>query len=146
MAVFDFDMKLWSEIQTEGFLGDILGDPQTVKYWTEIFQSAYDGHLDLWACRWTFACWIQSGLSILSNVNLVSNIGFGTEGTNTKAQKGTFASRYGSMPVETIEFPLKHPPFIVRDVKADRFTQHTLYNKDWFIRFKGKIKKLVLSS
>lgn len=141
---FDFDMKLWSEIQTEGFLGDILGDPQTVKYWTEIFQSAHDGHLDLWACRWTFACWIQSGLSILSNVNLVSNIGFGSEGTNIKTKKGRFAHRYDSMPVEAIKFPLKHPPYIVRDVQADIFTHNTLYKKSFSNHLKEKIKKLLL--
>ena len=143
---FDFDMKLWSEIKARGFLADILQQPQTVKFWTDIFQSAYDGHLDLWACRWTFACWIQSGLSILSNVNLVSNIGFGAEGTNIKTKKGRFAHRYDSMPVEAIDFPLKHPPYIVRDVQADKFTHNTLYKKNLPTRFKEKIRKILLKN
>jgi hypothetical protein len=143
---FDFDMKLWPEIQEKGVLEDILIDQQAVKFWTDIFQSAYDGKIDLWACRWTFACWIQSGLTILSDVNLVSNIGFGTEGSNTKSKKGKFFNRYSSMPVEAINLPLKHPPFIVRNVDADSFTQKTLYNKSWITSLKKEIKKLILKN
>ena len=30
-----------------------------------------------WDYQWAFACWLRSGLSVLPNVNLVSNIGFG---------------------------------------------------------------------
>ena len=137
---FDFDMKLWPEIKARNFLSDILVDPKAVKDWSRIFQSTYDGHVDSWANRWTFACWIQSGLSILANVNLVSNIGFGTESTNT----GNRRSRYNNMLTEAIEFPLKHPPFIIRDAQADNFTQNTLYNyRGFFKRINAKIDKIL---
>lgn len=34
------------------------------------------------------------------------------------------------MPVEAITFPMKHPPFAIRDTQADNFTQKTLFDYD----------------
>jgi hypothetical protein len=134
----DFDMKLWSVIKDKNFLRDILGNPQAVKYWTELFQSTYDSHIDTWDNQWTFAAWTQSGLSILSNINLVSNIGFGIESTHTPGE----GSEYANIPTEAMKFPLKHPPFMIRDTQADSFTQNTLYDRSLLRRLKLKIKKI----
>jgi hypothetical protein len=79
---------------------------------------------------------------VLKNVstskNLVSNIGFVPEAlqhtTDTK-------SRYANMLVEPMDFPLKHPPFIVRHAKADDFTQKTAFEQSLVTRFKSKINK-----
>jgi len=123
---YDFDMKLWPEIRDGNFLADVLGDPQAVKVWTNIFQLCYDGKLDAWDFQLTFASFIQNGMNILANVNLVSNIGHGTRATNTYDVN----SPYSNMPVEAITFPMKHPPFAIRDTQADNFTQNTLYDYD----------------
>ena len=137
---FDFGMKLWPEIKKSNFLNDILADPQAVKYWTEAFQSVYDGNLNtVWDYQWTFACWTQSRLGILSNVNLISNIGFGMEGTHTLGKK----SKYANMSTEEISFPLQHPPFIICDLQADNFTQKTLFNKSLLQQFKAKTKTIM---
>jgi hypothetical protein len=34
------------------------------------------------------------------------------------------------MPTESLQFPLKHPAFVIRDTQADNFTQNTLYDYD----------------
>jgi hypothetical protein len=136
---FDFDMKLWTEIKARGFLSDILIDPQAVKFWTNAFQHSYDGQTNNWDYQWTFACWIQNGLSVLSNVNLVSNIGFGAESTHTLAGE----SEYANLPIEAMEFPLKHPPFMVRDMQADNFTQKNLFHLSLLQRFKFKAKNIL---
>jgi hypothetical protein len=137
---YDYDMKLWPEINARGFLSDILGDPQAVKYWTKLFQYTYDGRINTnWDFQWTFACWIQNALGVLPNVNLVSNIGFSAESTHTSEE----GSKYANMPTEAIEFPLKHPPFMVRDLEADNFTQNTLFKVSWSKRVKAKVKKIM---
>jgi hypothetical protein len=137
---FDFEMKLWDEAQSRNLLADILHDPQAVKVWTKIFQSTYDKRVDSWANRWTFACWMQSGINILANSNLVSNIGFGAESTHT----GNKTSRFANMPAEAIDFPLNHPPYVVIDQQADRFTQRTLYQQTVLQRLQAKLRKSVL--
>ena len=120
---YDHDMTLWPEIRDAGWLEDILSEPSAVRYWAGIFQAVYEGRINSWAYRWTFACWIQSGLSILPNVNLVANIGFTAEATHTKG-----SSRFANMPVETPSFPLRHPQFVIRDTRADDFTQENVFD------------------
>ena len=137
---YDIEMKLWSTIREGNWLKDILGDEQAVKYWQAIFQSTYDGVINSWAYRWTFACWIQSGLTILPNVNLVSNIGFSLESTHTK-RLNKFANKFANMPLEAIKFPIQHPQFLIRDIKADVFTQkHHFPNSNPFSFVKTKTK------
>ena len=122
---FDVEMKLWPEVKERGVLKDILEEAQAVSNWTRAFQRVYDKQVDSWAYCWTFACWVQSGLSILPQVNLLSNIGFGPDSTHTKNPR----SRFANMPVEALEFPLRHPPFVVRDGVADRLTQQNNYRR-----------------
>ena len=133
---YDFDMKHWLEIKAGNFLRDILSDTQAVKYWTETFDAMYAKRLDTWDYPWTFACWIQSGLTIIPNVNLVSNIGFDSEAANFKNK----TSKFDDPPIEALEFPLKHPPFVIRNAEADNFTQKNIFRRTWFNQFKAIVK------
>jgi hypothetical protein len=123
---YDLDMKLWPEIRDGNFLADVLGDPQAVKVWTKTFELCYEKKIDTWDFQWAFASFIQNGMNILANVNLASNIGYGSGGTHT----GDVSSPYNNMAAEALTFPLKHPPFAIRDAQADNFTQNTLYDYD----------------
>jgi hypothetical protein len=133
---FDFDMKLWPEAQAKEVLNDILPDAATARFWTNVFQSTYLEHRNIWDYQWTFTCWIQGASCILSNTNLISNIGFGEGSTNTP----NINSKYSNIPSIEMQFPLKHPPFLIRDAKADSFTQNTLFN---YGDLKHQIKKKI---
>ena len=136
---YDLEMKLWQEIRDNNWLESILETPQAIKYWQQIFQATYEGRINSWAYRWTFACWLQHGLTILPNVNLVSNIGYGSEGTHTTTGNNPFAN----IPTEQMQLPLQHPPFIIRDALADEFTQKTLFNNSVFKRVIKKARKVL---
>ena len=116
-------MRIWPEIKNGRRLKDILGDLEAAKYWSNIFQLVYENKIDTWDYPWTFSCWIQNGLAIIPSVNLVSNIGFGPESTHTKGK-----SKSANMAVADMDFPLRHPPFIIRDTKADDFVQRTHFH------------------
>jgi hypothetical protein len=137
---YDLKMKLWQEIRDGSWLESILGETQAVKYWTKIFQTAYDNKVDSWDYGWTFACWIQNGLTILPNVNLVSNIGFGADATHTSRAIQSVVNN----PVREMSFPLQHPPFITRHFEADRFTWENIYRPQISLLFKLKSKILKL--
>ncbi|MBW4593918.1 MAG: glycosyltransferase family 2 protein [Brasilonema angustatum HA4187-MV1] len=138
---FDIYMKLWPQIQAEGYLNDILRDYKAVKYWSNLFQSVFENPSDrIWDYQWTFACWIQSSLSIIPNTNLISNIGFGLESTHFTSKK---VSPYINMPIEAMQFPLKDPPFMVSNVNADNFTQKTLFKQTVLQVIKQRIKKII---
>jgi hypothetical protein len=134
---YDADMKLWPEIRDEGLLHDIFSSPREVKFWTDVFQSAYERKQWDWDMHWTFAAWIQNGLSILSEQNLISNLGFGSDGTNTLE-----ITQHANLPTEALEFPLRHPPFKIRNVEADRFTQETLFDLPLPQRAQRKLRRI----
>ncbi len=135
--LYDIEMQQWPEVRDNHWLNDWLDDPLEVRYWSRKFQSVYENRIDTWDFRWTFACWIQSGLSILPNVNLVSNIGFDDGGTHNRYSKNPYAN----IPTEALSFPLRHPPFVIRDRQADRFTQANQFGL--IARGQRKIRQLL---
>jgi hypothetical protein len=111
---YDDDMELWQEIKKGDWLKDILGNKLSELYWRRIYDLVNEGKINSWAYRWQYSCWLQNGLTILPNINLVSNIGFGKNSTHTKIK-----DRTTNIPSYPMQFPLKHPPYMVRDSRAD---------------------------
>ena len=53
-------------------------------YWKSMFYESKN--IDTWDYQWTFSIWENNGISILPLANLVKNIGFGINATNTKTE------------------------------------------------------------
>lgn len=122
--LYDAEMKAWPLLRdTDWLLGVGDGSEQFKRYWTEIFDTAYADAVDSWAYRWTFSCWANSGLTVLPSKNLVTNIGFGHDGTHTRTADGVA----DALPLEELAFPLRHPPFVVRDTAADRWSDRYIF-------------------
>lgn len=121
---FDFRMKLWPVLKETSFLKDLLEDGELIAKWTRTLDTAFSGQptssdavtTDYWDYQWNFAIWSQSGMSICPNTALVSNIGYREDGTHTKAP-----NRWANLPVGEMEFPLEHPPYVVRNREADYY-------------------------
>jgi hypothetical protein len=135
---YDVEMKLWEKINTEKLLNSILTNPFAVKYWERKFNQTYKGNINTWDYQWTFACWIQRGLTILPNVNLVSNIGFNIDGTHHKTTK---SNPFANMKTESMKFPLHHPSFMIPYQKADDFTQKFMFG--FLARSYRKLKNIL---
>lgn len=137
---YDVDMKLWPQLRESGFLKNLLANPQSVKVWDSAFQVSYDGTVNNWFFRWLFTCWVQNGLGIIPEKNLISNIGFGSQATHTSEEDST----YSNMPTEAMTFPLRHPNHTIPNFVADQFTQDTFYDYHPALirRIKKKINKL----
>ena len=110
-------MDSWSKLQRTSWLKDILIDDDAVRWWNKIFDSSYLGELDTWDIIWTFSCWENNGLTIVPEVNLVTNIGFGESATHTTSTNCYKAN----LPINAVEFPLIHPPTIQNNKYKDRF-------------------------
>lgn len=136
---YDIKMELWQEIKDGDWLEYILGNAKAANYWQKIFQATYEEKINSWAYRWTFACWVQNGLTVLPEVNLVSNIGFGSEGTHTTNSQHPMAN----IPVTGVDFPLKHPPYVIRHAEADLFTQNHFFSKTLMVRAVNKAKRVL---
>lgn len=119
---YDVGMSNWPEIRSKRLLEGFVGHPLVSVYWSEMFDKVYHNQIDTWDYQWTFACLSNSMLTALPKENLVSNIGFGPEATHT-----TGSSPLACLPVVPISFPLKHPPYVLRDAAADRFTERRVF-------------------
>lgn len=123
-AMYDSDMSSWPKLRKQNWLAGIgYGDRHFVGYWRRLFDRVHASRINSWAYRWTFSCWSQNGLSILPARNLVSNIGFSDEATNT----GAGNALEGVTPLEDLSFPLSHPQIVAVDLVADAWTDRNIY-------------------
>ncbi len=134
---YDYEMTSWPEIRDKKLLHSTLPDANQVSSWERILNKVYDRKIDTWDYQWMFSCWSQSGFTILPQVNLISNIGFGAEANHTKGN-----SPYAEMPTCSLDFPLIHPNIMLRDFKADAATARNMYPSNYFEKAMSKLKNL----
>lgn len=132
---YDVDMSLWPQVRDEGRLIDLVGNSGEAPYWGNIFDRVFRGEIDTWDYQWLFANWLQGRLNILPTVNLISNIGFGSDATHT-----TGGGELANMRVESLSFPLMHPLASVRNVRADHFSDQMCFRVSALRRVRRKIR------
>src|SRR5271166_1354685 len=113
---FDPAMSSWPEFKADGYIKAVFENPREQEYWSEILEQCYQGKINSWAYIWCYTCWSQSALTILPDVNLVSNIGFGVDSTHTADPGDPLAN----LPTGEV-WKIKHPKHITRHAEADSF-------------------------
>ena len=115
---FDFDILLYEKLRQNGFFENFFLNALEKFYRLRKFDktAANRGTVDWWDYQWDFARYSHSGLAIVPHKNLVKNLGFGADATHTVNSK----DKITSMEAQELEFPLKHPPFVVRDIESDK--------------------------
>ncbi len=113
---FDADMLLWPEIRALKRHYDMFPDREIAFFCERLWNDVADGVIDTWDAQWLFCQRIRNSFSIIPDVNLVSNIGFGKDALHTKNKKHPCAE----LPLQKMEFPLKHPADLIVDEEADR--------------------------
>jgi|SRR5688572_18223107 len=111
------------------------------KYFKKIFFSVKNNEVDTWDYSLSFSVWHSNGLNVLPNQNLVSNIGFGENATNTKNIESILAQ----IPVYTM-LDLKHPESITLNEQADQFYFDNFIDlrRPLLVRVKRKLRQLIM--
>jgi len=130
--MFDYEIKLYEKIKAKGYFDDFFLNGVEKFYRLRKFDKtlARRGSVDWWDYQWDFARYINSGLSIVPQKNLVKNLGFGEGATHTTNKKNKSAG----LEALDLDFPLRHPPFIIRDIERDKeyfnvFMKNTILSK-----------------
>jgi hypothetical protein len=113
---YDVTMKSWPAFKAAGGMRWAFEHPAEQQYWGHYFQETYEGKIDTWDYIWFYTCLSQSGLSVLPNINLVSNLGFGPNATHTF----DISSHFANMPAGEIQH-IRHPQHLIRHVDADTY-------------------------
>jgi hypothetical protein len=133
--LYDVDMKTFSQKKEENFIQKIFYKKKIQNYWMKRFQKSHDGEINTWDYQWTYTIFSHHGISILPNVNLISNIGFGEQSTHTaKANK-----RLANLPIQKINFPLTHPSEIKINEEADLYTFSRIFSPPLFVKIMSYI-------
>jgi len=136
---YDVNMKNFGNFFKSNQVINIFSIKQQQKYWMNIFQRVYDGKIGTWDYQWTYTCFINNGLCIMPNVNLVLNIGFSKEAFHTKDGNSIFSKMEAKEITE-----IRHPEFVLVDQKADLLTSKLCFgNKSIFNRIKNKILRAI---
>ena len=122
---FDVELKSWPEVRLQKDFVKQFENEQEYRYWSRIFDGLVRGEIDTWDFAWGYACWVQGGLTILPEVNLVSNLGFGLDATHTRDPNSSLAN----LPTSAMG-ALRHPPNIERNEIADQWTYEKIFKPE----------------
>ena len=125
---YDRDIKSWPKYKKSNLLSNLFENNKEIKYWKRTFDNLYyQSTPDTWDYQWTYACMINSGLTVIPNQNLIENIGFDYEATHT--QNMVFETKISNFNRFTSSIiPIKHPENIYQNKKADLNTELICYS------------------
>ncbi|WP_276372003.1 nucleotide-diphospho-sugar transferase [Chryseolinea sp. H1M3-3] len=138
--IYDFEMKLYNKVRDSEYLKSCFRSDYELDYFKWIFDKTVGAiqNVTWWDYQWEFIRRINSGLTIIPQKNLVVNLGLGTDATHTLDPNGAGHN----LKLEPLSFPLKHPEFVVPDVKKDdSFFRNTFTTG--LSRIKWSLKKVI---
>jgi len=130
------DINFWPKWKASDAWKKYSFDKIEKKYWQKIFDLVYAKKIEsAWDYPWMASTWYKNGLTVTPNVNLVSNIGFGEDGTHTVSKNNKFSN----MPTMELSHII-HPKQVIIDIEADRFNfdnffggKYKRFPYNWFI-------------
>ena len=134
-AKFKFSFTDEDEAKLHTIFKEYKFTEKEIKYWKEHWNLVKQGNReDIWDIQWTFTCWLNNGITIVPNCNLISNLGFNEEATHTKSS----LSKLAKLPTKNIGV-ISHPFVLNIDRNADyyTFTNYNLLESSRYILFRN---------
>ncbi|RPI02482.1 MAG: hypothetical protein EHM64_13890 [Ignavibacteriae bacterium] len=136
---YDVTVSSYPQLLEQNMLQTVFPDPAMCRFWRKNIELVHKMKKDTWDVQWQYAVSVNNGLSILPNVNLVSNIGYNLDATHTIDNFHALASRPTS-PLDTF----RHPLFVVPDLQADAYTMRKYLNPNKFKKLLQLIRRRLM--
>lgn len=104
VSKYDVEMKSWQAIKEQGLFESLTGGLSSLSPLKEAFDLTHSGLLNTWDYQYAFLNLIEGRLNVIPEVNLVKNIGFGSDATHTKK-----ITNEANLDSYEMEFPVTHP-------------------------------------
>lgn len=114
---YDVELHKYKEENAEEAFKNIFSNAIVAESWRKIFNELLNNKIDTWDYQWSITNFFNNGLSIIPNVNLISNIGFGVNATHTNDVNDVVSNLKTEMLLE-----ITHPLVIVPNKTADFYT------------------------
>ena len=136
--LFDYDMHLLPKFIEQRIIEDIHSSKRIQQEYIRTFQNVYHKIWPDWDRQWMFAVYINNGLGIIPNKNLIANIGF--DGGSAEYHE---SDRYINIPTEEIS-EIVPPTFMVPNREADEYHHTRVFTHPPIAkRIERKIRKLI---
>jgi hypothetical protein len=112
---YDIEMKNYSEFKKNKVLEKTLYTKEAINYWRKAFDNTSKEKIDTWDYQLSFMIFRKSLVNVVPTVNLISNIGFGSDATHTTLENGINSN----MKRGELQLPLNHPSEILRNKELD---------------------------
>jgi hypothetical protein len=137
---YDKELSRYHSNEVRPQLETIFSDKFIVDTWEELFNHVKGGRIDTWDYQLGFLNFFNNSLSVIPNVNLISNIGFGENSTHTTDANSLNAN----LPLGKLG-DITHPLYVLPQKGADLFTLRYDFNIEarWkkYNRPKYKVKR-----
>ncbi len=128
---YDPDLEKYNEKDVALQLAKIFDDFFLVDDWLEVFEKVKANKIDTWDYQLQFLTFMENGLCVTPNVNLISNIGFRNDATHTN--NPFHHAHHAELTTEEI-ISITHPEFFIPEKKADYF----FLKKEFYLEEKWK--------
>lgn len=117
----DLEMKNWPAFLAAGGVKQIYPKLRYARRWEKTFERYLQGRYNTWDYPLLFASWWHRQLTVLPEVNLVSNIGFGGEGTHMAAGDNNHLGNISSAPIGELRHNTEKQANILADYRSMDF-------------------------
>jgi len=123
---YDIEMSGLNTLLNKEFFDALFNKRSHQEIWKRMFNAVESGKSNTWDYQWTLNCWLNNGLSIIPNTNLVSNIGYDSEATHTSIDEKDILSK---KKIEVLE-AITSPKYMIRNYSADCYTMDKYFIKN----------------
>jgi hypothetical protein len=133
--LYDTSLSGLAAFEKSGNIQSIRPQTDEQKHWLRYFRKLRSGTRTPWDAKWLFAIWNHNGMVAAPNVNMVENIGFGSDSTHTKEND---PSSKLVVEAQSADETIISPPDISTDETADRYLFDSLFR----VTFRSKLAYL----
>jgi len=110
---YDISMKDWPRLKSDGQLQPLYSQGFMRNHVSRMFDAAYHERINTWDIQWFYSCLFNNGLSVIPQVNLISNIGL----VGTHTSDDTRNNFFPVFPMNTEQ--LRHPELVSANFSYD---------------------------
>lgn len=138
---YDPEMSDWPQF-SDTIIHNVSKRSGAKRYWEQEFSLTYKHEIDTWDYQLHYLLLKSGGKSVVPRLNLISNVGFGTDATHTFDVNSENANRR----VYDFLFPLKLDPDRSSEFSiGDFYDKYEFTKKSFIVRAINKILRVVFS-
>ena len=123
-ALYDQEMSDWGRFRKSDEFKDICNNqPAAISYWRWTLDNTKWGRINTWDYQWLYTMWLHGGLSISPPKNLIQNVGFRDDATNTH----TAPDWVQKLQVGSVVTPLQIHRNLAPDRRSELWTDSHIY-------------------